>query len=657
MQDANYQCSQSDAQVGMVTLTAPRVISQPDVDSFLLGQDPVIADESGTCSETLTITIRSGYRRLDRDAGGQHQPVQPILGRPLSPRGRQSVDPPVMKLSLLILAALIGLSAPAFAQRAMPPGEIRANGDITFGNALKFDKREGNKTIITPDTLQILNSGSTGDASTLSVTPNAGTGVVARSLKDLLSNEIYGANYGVVADDGVDDGPAIREAIKVAQQRRARLRLPGGILNVCTDPSDPDALLRLTSVMEMVGASRGTIISPCATAGDRAIILVKPLANAGGIRGMILRDFQIGASLGAMRTGGDGILVDTTNRFGFVAKLLVENVSVANAGVGKYSFRHVNNYAEDTSTNPPTVLTGNPTGGMFASTVRDCDFFGGMKFELTGDSNNIERNVISGPNEGVYYWAINRGAATHRIVGNNITATGDTIYVKGSLQVKIEQNQLEAVGAYTGTQTNPAVITFDGTVDWEVRGNNINAYTRSDAVAAINGARGGRLWPNSANYGADKVLFRAVASPGNVVDRQFVDVSGGVSVLGASKVSLDAASYTFGVWQQLDLANGWVAGTDANYRQGLWWMPLPDGTIRLAGTIQGGTTTIGTNVARFPAGFRTSQAQRIPVSSFSGTNPWQLGMLIVAVNGALNIQNMPGSNVVQFDGTSFNIRP
>ena len=62
-----------------------------------------------------------------------------------------------MKRSVLLLAVLLGLSSGAQAQtRPLPQGEIRSNGDITFGNALKLGRREGNKTTITPDTLQIL---------------------------------------------------------------------------------------------------------------------------------------------------------------------------------------------------------------------------------------------------------------------------------------------------------------------------------------------------------------------------------------------------------------------------------------------------------------------------------------------------------------------
>lgn len=66
--DADYQCLASDAQVGMVALTAPRVISLPDVDTFPF-RDLVIADESGSCSEMLTITIQPGAGTGDTIAG------------------------------------------------------------------------------------------------------------------------------------------------------------------------------------------------------------------------------------------------------------------------------------------------------------------------------------------------------------------------------------------------------------------------------------------------------------------------------------------------------------------------------------------------------------------------------------------------------------
>lgn len=568
------------------------------------------------------------------------------------------------KRALLALLALayVGPAVALDLQSTTAPGRSvpsLTNGEIAINRAdrtLFFKNVDG--TIGSGALMNATTAGrqavEQGDASALSARPTAGS--ISRTLKDLLSNEVYAANYGAVPDDGLDDGPAIRQAILIAQQRRARLRLPGGVLNVCTDPADAEALLRITSVMELAGASRGTTIMPCATAGDRAVVLVKPPASAGGIRGAVLRDFTIGV-LGQTRFGGDGIKIDTTNKFGFVAKLLVENVSVADAGAGKYSFRHINIWTDDGSGG---TADGNKTGGLFASTIRDNDFFGGMKLTLTGDSNNIERNIITGPNEGIYYEAINTGAATHRIVGNNITASGDTIYLKGGQQIKILENQLESVGAYTGSQSSPATIVVDGTADWVIRNNNINAYTRNDVVLAINNARSGRLEPNSVNYASSHFLYRAVGSPGNIVERQLYELIDGVSSAGRSLVSVDAASVTLGVWQQLTLQNGWVVGSDATFRQGIWWMPLPDGTIRLSGAVRpgsGATVSPGTAIATFPAGYRvTNKASRLLVTGFSSGSFGQYSV-VLNLAGGITIETAAPAGFYQFDGISFSIRP
>lgn len=114
-----------------------------------------------------------------------------------------------MKHLILIAAALLSLSAPALAQtRALPPGEIRANGDITFGNALKLGKREGNKTVITPDTLQILGAGSTGDASGFSI--RAPNGRIARTLAQRADDVVRPEDYRDPSDP--DDTLAFKRA-------------------------------------------------------------------------------------------------------------------------------------------------------------------------------------------------------------------------------------------------------------------------------------------------------------------------------------------------------------------------------------------------------------------------------------------------------------
>lgn len=72
------------------------------------------------------------------------------------------------KLLLLALTALLPTAALP-QTRPLPEGTVK-DGAVSFGTVLpNFAKREGNKTIITPDTLQILGTGSSGDISSMSV--------------------------------------------------------------------------------------------------------------------------------------------------------------------------------------------------------------------------------------------------------------------------------------------------------------------------------------------------------------------------------------------------------------------------------------------------------------------------------------------------------
>ncbi|MER2251887.1 hypothetical protein ABS772_18375 [Methylorubrum podarium] len=539
-----------------------------------------------------------------------------------------------MKRLLSSLALLLTLAGAAFGQTAvLPRPEVRGN-NVVFGSVVDLGPRVGNKL----------------DLSTMYATTPGG---IARTLADMLANEVYAVNYGVVANDGIDDSVAARKALKAAMDRRGTVVWPAGNISLCTDPADAEALLRIDRFVNMRG-TRTTQFNPCPEAGTRSTILIKPLAN-NPIRGAFIKDLIV------VPAGGDAIRVETPDTNGVVAKLLVENVGTGMPQKGYYAFRHINSYTADAQGNP---LTGNFTGGMFGSTFRDSDFIGGMRFELTGDSNNIERNVINGPNEGIYYKAIG-GAATHRINGNNITATGDTIVIDGGQQVYITENQLEAVGDYTGSRTNPAVITIINAISVAVRNNNINAYSRSDAVAALSGSQGVSVEANTVNYAANKLLFRAVASPNNTVGRQLYEGIGGAPKTGQSLVSVDAASPTIGVWQQLTLLNNWAAASDTSFRQGLWWMPLTDGTIRLAGTVAGGTTTAGTSIATLPANFRpVNKAVRLPglvyLNNIVNGSPWATGVYLVDLSGNISIQFMPtigAGSFLQFDGSSFSIRP
>ena len=135
----------------------------------------------------------------------------------------------MMKRLLLITAAVLGLSAPAMAQtRALPPGEIRANGDITFGNALKLGKRESGKTIITPDTLQILGPGSTGPVGTMSLTPPGGT---ARTINDRAGDAPSLRDFG-----GPTGGDWLQPFLNAQAHASKRITVPEGAYPVSFGP-------------------------------------------------------------------------------------------------------------------------------------------------------------------------------------------------------------------------------------------------------------------------------------------------------------------------------------------------------------------------------------------------------------------------------------
>ena len=55
-----YQVLATDVDVAYTSLTASRIVKLCDVDVYPKGQDLVISDETGACSETVTITIVPG---------------------------------------------------------------------------------------------------------------------------------------------------------------------------------------------------------------------------------------------------------------------------------------------------------------------------------------------------------------------------------------------------------------------------------------------------------------------------------------------------------------------------------------------------------------------------------------------------------------------
>ena len=111
--------------------------------------------------------------------------------------------------SILALAASLGVATSVRADQILPPGRITPDNDVLFG-PLKLGKRNAGKTIITPDTLQILGPGSTGDVSGMRV-PIPGRRA-SPTLADIVGRTVDVADYREPADGG-DWGPAFNRAI------------------------------------------------------------------------------------------------------------------------------------------------------------------------------------------------------------------------------------------------------------------------------------------------------------------------------------------------------------------------------------------------------------------------------------------------------------
>lgn len=139
-----------------------------------------------------------------------------------------------MQRAVIAFAVMITGHGPAPAQTtALSSGEIDKDRNIKFGSALKLGKREGNKTVITPDRLQILGAGSTGDVSGMSVAIPQVAGTVPRSLSDKMRDVISVKDFGAKGDGTTDDTTALKAlAQRVRAIHKAHVFFPCGTYKI-----------------------------------------------------------------------------------------------------------------------------------------------------------------------------------------------------------------------------------------------------------------------------------------------------------------------------------------------------------------------------------------------------------------------------------------
>lgn len=210
-----------------------------------------------------------------------------------------------MKHLFLSLLALVGHSVPAVAQKALPQEEILTNGDPTFGSAFKPGKRDGNKTVITPEILRILRSGSSSDIRTI-LSPAAGN--VLWTLLNRLSERPSVLDYGVDMTGAADSTAALVSALNSGKAVTA-----------------PCGTIRLVSTVAISVKAHFTGAGPCtrliydAPVGSPAAPMLDVRATA---EGTILDSFEFDHQAHFKRfamtkgaIGGSALLIQADNVF------------------------------------------------------------------------------------------------------------------------------------------------------------------------------------------------------------------------------------------------------------------------------------------------------------------------------------------------------
>jgi hypothetical protein len=304
----------------------------------------------------------------------------------------------VIQRAVIAFAALLVLGASAIAQdRALPPGEIRANGGITFGNALKLGKRENNRIILTPDALQILESGSanlptpdTYDGSTKAAT----TAYVQNFFKQRQGNTVSPFDYctGPCGKGQTNDTAAVQAALNAMVALQAlfvqspALDLRGGMFAV-------NAPLTMTGAPYSMTFGNGSIIPFNGYSGDFFDFSGTTATTKLRFLGLVLNGYNTARHLIRLGPKTQGTTVMFSSFFNWTGRAILDPTTVA------ATENQINN----------NVFEGAP------------GFNRGTAVEVFGNDSEINDNIIYNVATG-----IRLHAGSHTISRNHIySATSD----------------------------------------------------------------------------------------------------------------------------------------------------------------------------------------------------------------------------------------
>jgi len=578
------------------------------------------------------------------------------------------------------LLALLALSSAALAQtRPLPPGEIRANGDITFGNTLKLGKREGTKTVITPDTLRILGPGSTGDASTFDVSSPEGRALpLARTLRERVRNWTEFGPGGACEGNAVADTAAFQAAFAAG----------GRFTLKCSQPILLNAGAVATKWVHIEAERQAAPIKLTAAFPQNGDVLtLRPAPTYDGSKSFGWRVAGLKVDPQVNGRGRHGIVVDLTAGDGVqLTGLAVEHNQVGDViaqadgflAMGAAALRFIPHPSQADQFYVSTVRQNYFVGGPgFTDGSGNVAPGGGFYARRLGDSFHFDENWVKGYGRGIDVEYV-AGAANATIHRNNLTTSGGAIRAKGMFRGSILDNQIELFTAWTGDADQALVVLEDSdgvVIDLNNISANLGANTANltcDGISLkgtstrIDIRSGNRNLVNSA---LGRVHLRTAAGVSQVTWHPGQRIENPVNTVSTRAASVLATSIATpgsvrGLWFPLTLANGWVNQTTggATY-EGISAMISPDGRVSLRGNVVPGTQDAGTIITTLPAGdlrpaktmrVFPKQAQPAAAGAFPNGGYLPIGVQIAPTGELVLTYPLVTQAAVSFDDTSYN---